>query len=138
MAIEEPFTQDGDGDNFQVDPTGRVSVRTFLPAIDTRPEILDSIREALWYLGRMRTVGDLQVTTIAEEDWANAWKARPDCDVLRTSAILEPVEKLATVWRVALRFGVLRVVNALRRERPFFRAVLDGRLGYGLYWGTRP
>ena len=54
VAIEEPFTQDADGDNFQVDPTGMVSVRTFLPAVDTRPEVLDEIREALWYLGRMR------------------------------------------------------------------------------------
>lgn len=75
VAIEEPFQQDGDGDNFQVDPAGMVSVRTYLPMVDIRPEILDTIREALWYLGRIRTVGDLQVNTIAEEDWANAWKA---------------------------------------------------------------
>jgi ribosomal protein L11 methyltransferase len=75
VAIEEPFTQDGDGDNFQIDSTGFVSVRTYLPAADTSSEILGSIREALWYLGRMRSVGELQVTTIAEEDWANAWKA---------------------------------------------------------------
>ncbi len=75
VAIEEPFTQDGDGDNFQVDSTGMVSVRTYLPAVDTRPEVLDAIREALWYLGRIRSVGDLQITSIAEEDWANAWKA---------------------------------------------------------------
>lgn len=75
VAIEEPFTQDGDGDNFQVDPAGLVTVRTYLPSIDTRPEVLDSIRRALWHLGRIRTVGDLEIATIAEEDWANAWKA---------------------------------------------------------------
>jgi ribosomal protein L11 methyltransferase len=75
VAIEEPFTQDGDGDNFQVDPAGLVSIRTYLPAVDTRPEVLESIRRALWHLGQIRTVGNLQITSIAEEDWANAWKA---------------------------------------------------------------
>lgn len=75
VAIEEPFTQDGDGDNFKVEPVGLVSVRTYLPAIDTRPETLESIRQALWHLGQIRGVGELQVATIAEEDWANAWKA---------------------------------------------------------------
>jgi len=75
VAIEEPFTQDGDGDNFRVVDTGLVSVRTYLPAVDTPPDVLDSIRRALWHLGRIRTVGDLQITNIAEEDWANAWKA---------------------------------------------------------------
>ena len=75
VAIEEPFTQDPDGDNFAVDPAGPVVVRTFLSAADTAPETIDEIRQALWHLGRLRTVGDLQVMERAEEDWANAWKA---------------------------------------------------------------
>ena len=75
VAIEESFTQDADGDNFAVDPTRPVTVRTFLNAADTRPETLDEIRRGLWHLGRLRTIGDLVVTERAEEDWANAWKA---------------------------------------------------------------
>ena len=75
VAIDEAFTQDPDGDNFAVDPTRPVVVRTFLNAADVRPETVDSIRQALWHLGRLRSISELRVTERAEEDWANAWKA---------------------------------------------------------------
>jgi ribosomal protein L11 methyltransferase len=75
VAIEEAFTQDPDGDNFAVDPTRPVVVRTFLHAADVTPGTIDEIRRALWHLGRLRSIGDLVVTE-REEDWANAWKAQ--------------------------------------------------------------
>jgi ribosomal protein L11 methyltransferase len=75
VAIEEAFTQDRDGDNFAVDLTKPVTVRTFLHAADVAPTTIDTVRNALWHLGRLRTIGELQVTERAEEDWANAWKA---------------------------------------------------------------
>ncbi|MCC6793318.1 MAG: 50S ribosomal protein L11 methyltransferase [Thermomicrobiales bacterium] len=74
VAIEEPFTQDGDGDNLAVDPTRPVWVRTFINAADVDPARLDEIRNALWHLGQIRRVGSLQIEERAEEDWANAWK----------------------------------------------------------------
>ncbi|MCC6312627.1 MAG: 50S ribosomal protein L11 methyltransferase [Thermomicrobiales bacterium] len=75
VVIEEPFTQEPDGDHPAVDPTRPVVVRTFLAAADTSPELLDEIRTALWHLGRMRPVSELTVAARREEDWANAWKA---------------------------------------------------------------
>src|SRR3712207_3898139 len=75
VAIEEAFTQDPDGDNFAVDPSGPVVVRTFLNATDTDPDTIDEIRQALWHLSRLRPIGELTVTEREEEDWANAWKA---------------------------------------------------------------
>jgi ribosomal protein L11 methyltransferase len=75
VAIEEPFSQDPDGDNFAVDPGGPVNVRTYLSATDLQPGTIPAIREALWHLGRLREVGKLEVRERAEEDWANAWKA---------------------------------------------------------------
>ena len=74
VVIEEAFSQDPDGDNFAVDPTRPVLVRTFLNAVDVAPATIDEIRQALWHLGRLRSISDLQVTERAEEDWANAWK----------------------------------------------------------------
>src|ERR687894_1531631 len=74
VVIEEAFTQDPDGDRFAVDPTRPVVVRTFLNAVDVAPGIIDDIRQALWHLGRLRSISDLSVTERAEEDWANAWK----------------------------------------------------------------
>ena len=75
VAIEEAFTQDPDGDNFAVDPTRPVVVRTFLSAADVTAETIEEIRQALWHLGRLRSISDLRVTERQEEDWANAWKA---------------------------------------------------------------
>ncbi len=75
VVIEEPFTQEPDGDHLAVDPSRPVVVRTFLATADTKPEDLDAIRRALWHLGRLRFVGELTVAGRAEEDWANAWKA---------------------------------------------------------------
>ncbi len=75
VVVEEAFTQDQDGDNLAVDPTRPVMVRTFLAEADADPGTIETIRQALWHLGRMRHVGELQVTRRREEDWANAWKA---------------------------------------------------------------
>ena len=74
VAIEEPFTQDADGDNFALDPGRPVIVRTYLSA-DAPPATVDKIRVALWHLGRLRDVGDLVAVERQEEDWANAWKS---------------------------------------------------------------
>jgi ribosomal protein L11 methyltransferase len=75
VVIEEPFTQDPDGDNFAVDPSKPVLVRTYLSAMDVKPETLEDIRRGIWHLGQIRSITPLQVTRRAEEDWANAWKA---------------------------------------------------------------
>jgi ribosomal protein L11 methyltransferase len=74
VVIEEPFLQDGDGDNLRVDPSRPVTVRTFVAAADFDQEKLREIQRGLWLLGKLRHVGELVVTERAEEDWANAWK----------------------------------------------------------------
>jgi ribosomal protein L11 methyltransferase len=75
VVIEEPFTQDPDGDNFAVDPSRAVLVRTFLSALDVKPETIEDVERGIWHLGQIRSITPLQVTRRAEEDWANAWKA---------------------------------------------------------------
>jgi ribosomal protein L11 methyltransferase len=63
------------------DPVGEdhhpfVTVRTYLPvgSSDT-PQRRRRIEEGLWFLGRIHTLGEPQVRTLGEADWANAWKA---------------------------------------------------------------
>jgi ribosomal protein L11 methyltransferase len=53
-----------------------VTVKTYLPAdeLDT-VERQQQIEEGLWYLGRIHPLSEPQVRRLAEEDWANAWKA---------------------------------------------------------------
>jgi ribosomal protein L11 methyltransferase len=74
VVIEEPFTQEPDGENLRVDVTRPFMVRTFVSAPDVLLGTLDEIRTSLWHLGRLRSVGELSVTPRQEEDWANAWK----------------------------------------------------------------
>ena len=66
------------------------------------------------------------------------WKVRVDRDVRRPGAVLTPVEKARTALRVARRYGLTGIRKAFENERAFYRAVLDGKLGYSLYWARRP
>ena len=75
------------------------------------------------------------------EPWSapdNFWRVRRERDVTGPSHILTLAERIRTVWRILRRYGVRGVFTALRNERMFYRAVLDGSLGYGLYWAVRP
>ena len=74
IAIDEPYKQDGDGDHLEIALDRPFVIRTYVADSDFKPDTIETIRAALWHLGQMRTVGDLIVTEIQEEDWANAWK----------------------------------------------------------------
>jgi ribosomal protein L11 methyltransferase len=89
-AVSELFNRlnsRGDGEGGAVvevagfDPIGDdhrpfVTVRTYLPA--GLPETADrqrQIEEGLWFLGCIYPLGEPHIRRLAEEDWANAWKA---------------------------------------------------------------
>jgi ribosomal protein L11 methyltransferase len=63
------------------DPVGEahrpiVTVRTYLSADDPEAAARQrQIEEGLWFLGRIYPLGEPRVRRLAEEDWANAWKA---------------------------------------------------------------
>jgi ribosomal protein L11 methyltransferase len=74
VAIEEPFVQEPDGDNLAIDVSRRATVRTYIAKADANDADIERVRRGLWHLGQLRDVGELTVTTLDEEDWANAWK----------------------------------------------------------------
>lgn len=74
VAIEEPYIQDEDGDNLGIALDKPFTIHTYVPEADFRPEIIEHLRHSLYYLGQLRGVSDVRVTSLAEEDWANAWK----------------------------------------------------------------
>lgn len=74
VAIEEPYVQDQDGDNVGIDTGKPFTVHTYVAEEDFKPEIVEEMRKALYYLGQLRGVSDVRVTNLQEQDWANAWK----------------------------------------------------------------
>ncbi|HEX5164035.1 MAG TPA: 50S ribosomal protein L11 methyltransferase [Thermomicrobiales bacterium] len=74
VAIEEPYQQDEDGDNLEIDPTRPVIVRTWLAVDASLNEQRTAIEQGIWHLSRIGDVGSPEYTERAEEDWANAWK----------------------------------------------------------------
>lgn len=74
VVVEEPYSQDEDGERFEIDPTRPVIVRTFLPDDEHAATQIQVIEEGLWHLGQIGHVGQLSRAVREEEDWANAWK----------------------------------------------------------------
>jgi len=75
VAIDQPFVQPRVDEPPQPDPSRRAVVKTYLPQDAAAEEARSQIEQALWHLGQLRTIEPPEVRVIAEEDWANAWKA---------------------------------------------------------------
>jgi ribosomal protein L11 methyltransferase len=75
VAIEQVVESSRDGDEVQLPADAPVSIKTYLPRLDpSTDERRAKIEQAVWALGKLRDVGPLQVRTVRETDWANAWK----------------------------------------------------------------
>ncbi len=74
VVVEPAWTPGDEGPEFSYDPARPAVLRTYLPHDEKAEDTRQRIEQALWHLGQMRPVGGLQVRTLAEEDWANAWK----------------------------------------------------------------
>src|SRR5439155_12241969 len=75
VAIEQVVESSRDGDVVNLPADAPVLVKTYLPIRD--PSATDrraKIEKAVWALGQLRQVAPLQVRTLREADWANAWK----------------------------------------------------------------
>jgi ribosomal protein L11 methyltransferase len=74
VVVEPAWVAGDEGPEFRYDEARPVTLRTYLPVDEKIEEVRQRIEQALWHLGRMRPVGELQVRSLEEEDWANAWK----------------------------------------------------------------
>lgn len=74
VVIEEPYRQDEDGENFEIDPTRPVIVRTFVADDESGRQQRELIERGLWALRQIGVVGELTESRTESEDWANAWK----------------------------------------------------------------
>src|SRR5919197_5503478 len=75
VALEQAVNSSRDGDVIDLPSDAPVTVKTYLPLAD--PEVdqrRQQLEKAVWALGKLRDVGPLQVRTLHETDWENAWK----------------------------------------------------------------
>lgn len=86
---------------------------------------------------RKAGVDDIIVET---EPWSQPemfWKIRTERDVAKPSQVLSLLERIRTVGRVYDRFGLKGIFRALENEKLFYRAIMDGKIGYGLFKGVK-
>jgi ribosomal protein L11 methyltransferase len=75
VALEQAVESSRDGDVIDLPPDAPVVIKTYLPLADPNVEERQAqLHKAIWALGMLRQVGELQVRTLRETDWANAWK----------------------------------------------------------------
>ncbi len=75
VAVDQPFIGSPDGPEYVHNTAVPVVVRTYVPQDEHAEDARARLEQGLWALGLLRPVGPLQVKQLAEEDWANAWKA---------------------------------------------------------------
>ncbi len=74
VVVEPAWTPGTEGPEFRYEPEQPVTLRTYLPLDAQTEETRQRIEQALWHLGHLRPISQLQTRTLAEQDWANAWK----------------------------------------------------------------
>jgi len=65
------------------------------------------------------------------------WKIRRDRDVRHWFFTMTIPEKMTTLKRIFLRYGIKGVVTVIKNERIFYKTVLQGKLGYALFKGEK-
>ncbi|MDJ0875922.1 MAG: methyltransferase domain-containing protein [Desulfobacterales bacterium] len=74
------------------------------------------------------------------EPWSRPemfWKIRAERDVSKPSQVLSLPERARTVGRVYRQYGLKGIFKALENEKRFYGAVIDGKIGYGLFKGVK-
>jgi ribosomal protein L11 methyltransferase len=74
VVIDQPIIPGEDGPEYTYDSGRPVTLRTYLQNDEQAEAVRSKLEQALWHLGRMRTIGPLRAQPIEEQDWAEAWK----------------------------------------------------------------
>lgn len=104
-VIDEPFLQPRLEDPPIPDPSRLPVVKTYVPDDERASATCRAIEEDLWHIGQLRTVGTVHVKTVAEEDWANVWKAYYPVQMVGRRIVVVPA------WRRHRRRGDRVVVR---------------------------
>lgn len=92
VAIEEPYDLADDGQVPIPIPGAPVTVRAYVPADAGGEEARRRIEEGMWHLRQIGfgEISDVAVRTLAEEDWATAWKEHFQVTRLGRRTVIKP------------------------------------------------
>jgi ribosomal protein L11 methyltransferase len=94
VAVEQPYTTEQEGLAAVPIAGAPVTIRAYVPALDARAAdaAVAGTRERLGHLTAfgLRPIGDLQVSTVHEEDWASAWKEHFPVLRIGSSIVIKP------------------------------------------------
>lgn len=75
IVVQEPIIDDLSWGEYVTDPEKPVVLTTYIREDEASESSLQAVREGLWHLGRIRPVGDLEITRHTESDWTDTWKS---------------------------------------------------------------
>ncbi len=78
FAYQESVVLEQLGDESSLDPAAMlaaVTVKIYIPEDEDTPELRQRLREIIFYMSRLYPLPEPQFKRLAEQDWANAWKA---------------------------------------------------------------
>ncbi|MDO8670492.1 MAG: 50S ribosomal protein L11 methyltransferase [Dehalococcoidia bacterium] len=90
VVIEEDITPLGGEDSYVVNLDKPVSVRTYLKCNAGASRRRKQIEQGLWHLRTIQPMGEMEAKEVAEEDWANAWKAHFDVHRIGERIVIKP------------------------------------------------
>jgi ribosomal protein L11 methyltransferase len=94
VSVEQPFSTEQEGLAATPVPDAPVTIRAYLPAIDTlaADAAIARARERLGHLTAfdLRPIGQLRVREVHEEDWAAAWKEHFPVMRLGSRIVIKP------------------------------------------------
>ena len=61
------------------------------------------------------------------------WNIRQNREVTHYRSVMSPKEKAVTAFRIFKKFGIQGVIKVFQNESKFFKAVIDGEIGYALF-----
>ncbi len=75
IVVQEPIMDMLSWDEYVLDPEKPVTLLTYIREDEASNDSLRAVREGLWHLGRIRPVGEVEVTRKREKDWTDAWQS---------------------------------------------------------------
>jgi ribosomal protein L11 methyltransferase len=90
--MEDPIELVEEGQAYRIRPGEPVLIHAYTPMDGTEEEVCLRVREGLWHFRSIGAhyVSDLQTRTVAEEDWANAWKEYYHVTLIGERLVIRP------------------------------------------------